>query len=264
MFRSVPTHWKFALLFAAALFLQSLLHSHVVWEPMPHFCYTDEPISDWMIFIDGFMRNRSLATNQLCLMARQADHKFRDRGVKVDYQPWDACWEAYAEQIYRWSGYGRDGDDGPEKPPNIMVVSYSWGGGWGLRQLATHLAYRTLKIQLAIATDAVRHIGWGFCHHIGLSQLCAYYPGWTIEKPRTIEEFHWFRQSRERNVLSDFFNGSTVLYGHPWVERYSDGWRECENGVGIPDANHTNMDKATPFREKVLESANRLFLQRAA
>lgn len=217
------------------------------------------PVKDWLICIGGFMQDRSLATSGICGLA----HELRDEypQVLVDYEPWKCDWNSTAEWIFRWSRF--DSRNAHGTPPRIMAVAYSWGAGWGLIQLAKHLADRGLWIDAAVVSDAVRHIGWQWSHYIGLSQLAAYIPYWSIEKPDNILDLHWFRQNRKRSLLADFKRGCTWLYGHQWVEQSKSGRLvTCPNGYGVPYANHTNMDDAPPFHDKVFEVADKLFLEK--
>lgn len=219
-----------------------------------------KPVKDWLIFIGGFMQDRALAETGMCGLA----HRARDRypQVLVDYEPWKCDWKSTAEWIFRWSRY--DVLNCGDLPPRIMVVAYSWGAGWGLVQLAEHLQDRGLMIDVAVASDAVRHIGWNWSHAVGLSQLLAYFPYWSIEKPGNIDKLHWFRQSRKRNFLADYKRGTTWLYGHPWIE-FKDGKpRTCPNGVGLPMFNHSNMDDAPLFHSQVFNLADHLFQERVA
>lgn len=220
-----------------------------------------EPTTDFLLFIGGFMQSRALSVQGMCGMAHDAEHRYRNAGVRVDYEPWKSDWASMAEWIFRWSGYDAYNPNGVEKP-TIMVVAYSWGAGWGLTQLAEHLAVRGLHINVAIASDAVRHIGWQWSHTCGLSQVLAYFPLWSLEKPASIDQFHWFRQKRRRHLLRDLKNGTTWLYGHPWVEEKNGKWQSCPNGQGLDDYSHSNMDDAWQFRKKVFEVADELFLQK--
>lgn len=193
------------------------------------------------------MQDRSMATSGMCGMAKRAHDRYAGRGVFVDYEPWKSDWKTTAEWIYRWSGYDRREPGSEMKPPTIMVVAYSWGAGWGLRQLAAHLAYRNLKIKVAVVSDAVHHVGWSVFHTVGISQVLAYMPWWRIKRPPSIEEFHWFVQSRNRGcseMWEDFWNRSTLLYGHPSIQRDAVGrWHKCFKGTGVPLANHSNIGR---------------------
>ncbi len=224
-----------------------------------------KPVTDWLIFIGGFMQDRSLAVSGMCGMAHEARDRYKGRGVEVTYEPWKSDWKSFAEWVFRWSRFDRSSPDNSEPvPPTIIVAAYSWGAGWGLLQLASHLAVRGLHINVAIACDGVRHIGWGWSHTLGISQALAYLPFWKLQKPESIDELHWLRQSRRRSLLADWKNGTTWLYGHEWVDYQYGKWETCSNFTPVPDYNHTNMDDAEPFRQKVFSLADRTFLQRAA
>lgn len=224
----------------------------------------DQPITDWLVFIGGYMQTKSLATTGMCGMAKQAYDRYKPHGVFVDYEPWKCDWKSLAEWIYRWSGYDHQNPNGVNKPPTIMVAAYSWGAGWGLCQLAQHLAYRGLGIQVAVASDAVRHIGWTWSHSLYVSQAFAYWPWWHIKKPESIDTLYWYRQSRKRNPFVDFINGTTLLYGHGWTDRIDGVLQPCPNGVGVDRTSHTNMDDSSKFRLKVFEMADQLFIPKAA
>lgn len=219
-----------------------------------------KPVRNWLIFIGGYMQSRSLAVSGMCGLAHTARDRYPQH-VLVDYEPWKCDWDSTAEWIFRWSKFDSSIDSGSD-PPKIMVVAYSWGAGWGFRQLAQHLGDRGLWIDTAVVSDAVRHVGWQWSHTLGLSQVAAYWPYWSIERPDNVLNFHWFRQSREQHVIEDLKRGTTLLYGHQWVEKTKDGrYQTCPNGYGIPYASHTNMDDAQPFHAKVFELADKLFVQ---
>lgn len=221
------------------------------------------------------MQDRSMSTVGVCGLALTLRNRFDSRFVNVDYNPWKTDWKSTAEWIYRWSGYDQLEPNGSSGPPTIMIVAYSWGAGWGLRQLCEYLADRGLKVQVVVASDAVRHIGWTWSHTLYISQILAYWPWWKIRKPRGIAKpnelrpffgFYWYRQCRKRGIrgaISDLFRRSTLLYGHPWVEeaQTDSGVKtvECPNGVGVEDVNHTNMDDTEAFRSKVFELADKLY-----
>ena len=219
-----------------------------------------KPVTDWLIFIGGFMQDRSLAGYGMCGMAHEARDRYGKLGVLVDYEPWKCDWKSTAEWIYRWSGYDSTRPNGVAEPPRIMIAAYSWGAGWGLTQLVEHLANRSLTVQVAIASDAVRHVGWQWSHFIGLSQVMAYMPWWTIEKPESIAHFEWFVQGRKRKLFRDWRNDVTWLRGHGWVDE-----RGNEAGIKhvVPYATHTNMDDAPLFRQRVFGLADELFARRA-
>lgn len=211
-----------------------------------------EHVTDWLIFIGGFMQNRELAIYGMCGMAKEALQRYQKRGVYVDFEPWNTDWNATAEWIFRWSGGSQ---------PNIMVVSYSWGSGWGFLELAEYLSRRQIFINVAVANDAVRHVGGWWGHYCGLSQVCAYLPFWRLEKPSNVQRFEWFVQGRNRAWRRDWNRRETWLRGHKWFE---ENGTECPARHLVPLATHRNMDDSRDFRKRVFELADELFLQRVA
>jgi hypothetical protein len=210
---------------------------------------------DWMVFGSGFLQCEGDSEQGVPSLAAECEERFKGV-VRVEHRSWNADWDSLAEWILRRSS-------GTENL-NILYGGYSWGGGFGFKQFAKACRRRGIRIRGTVLSDAVFHLGGGWCHRLGISQVAAFWPPrlplikklqrpW-IRLPDNIdkENFYWFNQKNSR------------LRGHQIY--WKDTGELAKHNVVLPFRDHEAMDEAPEFREQLLDLAYKMFpgVQQAA
>lgn len=209
------------------------------------------PIENWIVCISGYLQRRGQTDQGVPSIAHELYARYGGR-ARVEFEPWNCDWAGIAEWIFRTSY-----NNGTR--PRIMLVAYSWGVGYGAVQLLKQLRYRGLKVQAAIFSDGVFHLGGANCHRVGLSQVLAYLPwrwGWQrpiIRLPVGVIDgpTHWFIQD---NFEIDDRN--TWLRGH---ELQMANGNPLPGREAVEGTTHRYMDEAPRFKARVMEVAESLF-----
>lgn len=207
------------------------------------------PIKNWIVTIPGFLQTRGSAKQGVPLIYHRLYDRFAGP-VNLQLETWNSDFTGLAEQIFRLAENGGT-------QPKIMVVAYSWGGGYGCMALAKELYARGLTIDVAVLSDAVFHFGTRVWHNLGVAQAVAYWPwldSWSrFKRPAitvspAIREVHWWLQKNSR------------LRGHELVRKIGKEVIPAENRHEITlGTTHTNMDDNPEFRACCMMQAEKLF-----
>lgn len=140
-------------------------------------------IAVWHVVISGFTQGLGQPNGAQLLWSMLRGAHQNGRAV-VELFPWNADWSHVAEWIWRFRPL--------ERPVQVFVYAYSWGGGWGFPRLARELGKRAIEIQTAVLSDAVyrhplRSLAW--------LSLCRR-P--RIAVPPNVREVHWFFQRKNK------------------------------------------------------------------
>lgn len=208
-------------------------------------------------FVPGFMQDRSQTNQGLTLLEHEFIDEFEMNGLaSVDFAEWNSDWNAQAEHLSRLMMEAED--------PRLMLICYSWGGGFGFTRFANYLRDRGVTIHAAILSDAVYHWGPRWCHTpLGAyaAQIKAYYPyfKWT----QKLIDWHCL-PPRPKIVIPDnvlrvesFFQENSPLRGH---ELICDSPNTVLHRYKINLRNHSSMDECPEFRAKCREIAREFFV----
>lgn len=113
----------------------------------------------------------------------------------VHFYEWNQDWPAIANLIARSSINGTG--------PRIHVYAFSWGAGYGCRQLARELGDRGLRIRYAVLCDPV-YRSLLFC-----TRWLAYVPWVPITIPANVDEVCGVRQTKS------LLRGHSLLAANP-------------------------------------------------
>lgn len=207
-------------------------------------------------FIPGFMQDRSQTNQGLTLLEHEFIDEFEMNGLAcIDFAEWNSDWNAQAEHIARLMMEATN--------PRLMIVGYSWGGGFGFTRFANKLRDRGVTIHAAILSDAVYHWGPRCCHTpLGLyaAQIKAYYP--YLHCTQKLIDWHCLpprpRITVPDNVLmvESFYQENSRLRGHELV---CDSPNTILHRTKINLRNHTSMDECPEFRQKCKDIAKEFF-----
>jgi pimeloyl-ACP methyl ester carboxylesterase len=205
------------------------------------------PIDDWIVCISGWLQSRGQTVQGIPSLYHRLYQRHRNR-ANVIFQEWNSDWNSIAEWIFRLSRNNGH-------TPRIMIVSYSWGAGFGFTRLAKFLGHRGLFVDGAVLSDAVFHFGPRWTHGWGLAQAAAYWPFRlpllsdcprpVIDVPDNVrcENLHWYIQSNSR------------LRGHELVQN----GHPCPNRHDVDFVTHSNMDDLDAFRTQAIQLSDQLF-----
>ena len=209
-----------------------------------------QPIDNWIVLIPGYLQTLGAHHQGVPALWHELWDKFKDRGVCVIQHPWNTDWGDVAETIFRSGMNGQ--------PPRIMLVAYSWGVGYGACNLLRELRYRDLRVEAAVFSDGVYHLGGALAHRCGVAQVSAYLTRpWgrpAVAIPDNIVEPHWFVQDRSNFQLRDRM---TWLRGHELV--WESSGDRLPNGRTVVGTVHRFMDEYPRFKEVVIDVADRMF-----
>lgn len=226
------------------------------------------PVERISFFIPGFMQDRSQSNQGLTILEHEFIDKYEVNGFSngyqccVDFAEWNADWNAQAEHISRLMMGAAD--------PQLLVICYSWGGGFGFTRFANALRDRGVWINCAILSDAVYHWGPRWMHgfripmtnaYMGFAQIKAYYPyfKWT----RKLIDWHLLPPRPTivipNNVLrvESFYQENSSLHGH---ELTCVSPNTILNRHPIELRNHTSMDECPEFWNMCREKAAEMFV----
>lgn len=111
-------------------------------------------LDTFILFISGFRRkeggNRGMA--RLYDEIREYRREVGASNVRVEFERWNCNWEDKANYIGRLLFPKSSGDK-----KQVIIVSYSYGTGWGARTLCEHLYqdYTWIEVPLLISCDGV-------------------------------------------------------------------------------------------------------------
>jgi len=195
----------------------------------------DAFFSKWLIVRSGFRQHRGDDECNGCVqIGRDLATLYSGPSQRVELGAWDNDPEDTADYIYRWSG----GDS----PPQVMLVGYSWGAGYGVVQLAKQLRERNIRVQHAVLCDPVKHsvavwramIPRTIFHHI------------QITIPSNIESVYWLRQYEDKPA------GHDLVAESPYTKIHAPYILKC---------GHVEADNDPAFYEMCLNVARRFFEQ---
>lgn len=169
--------------------------------------------------ISGFRQGLGDDNGTLALAERL--RQYQSEHVQVDICTWADDWKGRAELV----------DALCEKDAIIVAAAYSWGAGYGLRQLAKYLRRKGRNIHSAVLCDPV-HRSWTFPF-----RWLAFVRLFKLPLPVNILRAHWLYQRNTRPM------------GH--LPREKDRSRVVEVRR-LKDETHTSIDKSTTYREIVL------------
>ena len=158
----------------------------------------------WIYVIPGFTQHRGTRTKMIDLWARLYAN-LGGNGTSIQCQPWCADWRSEAELICRTSEFN----------PEIYVIAYSWGAGWGFTQLSKQLRQRGYRINHAWLIDPV------YRHNYVLGQWRALVPGIPIKVPSNVDHVTWWRQNEtypKGHDLKAKDGAGTFIDEAQWVE----------------------------------------------
>ena len=170
----------------------------------------------WHEIIGGFLQNQGTLTGMIKLWADIHAKCCKPGHTNANFSPWNSNWKHRAEHISRFSA----------EEPIILVYAYSWGAGWGARQLAKELDKRGLEIRMMILSDPVyRHPYW-------LGNWRAFWPYSVIKFPPNVNEISYYIQRidwpRGHKVEGNkVHNPVEVSRGHRWMDEAPEFLREC-------------------------------------
>lgn len=195
-----------------------------------------EPVNRWMVLISGYLQLRGEETQGIPALRHKLQDLYANRTTIVEGDTWDSNFPDIAENIFRMSQNC--------EPPTVMIVAYSWGAGYGFVQLAKELRLRGLRVNAAVLSDAVYHLGGRWCHKLGISQVAAYCKN-KIVVPGNVDQLYWFRQHNSR------------LRGHTLVsESTGEMLDHCQV---IEGTEHKYMDECPLFQARAIATARELF-----
>lgn len=148
----------------------------------------------WHIPISGF--NQSLAgPTGLETLWQKLRHSLRDAGglctdvVCLMPLVWNSPWPAVADFIRRQVS-------GDLADATFHVYAYSWGAGWGWRQLALEMAKRGLDIHTSVLADPVYRSDNGPVFWIRSMMNIVAAP--RIKVPANVHDVWWFYQTMNK------------------------------------------------------------------
>lgn len=209
---------------------------------------------NYTIFISGRLQKEGDADQGVPGMATDFEERFQETGLaRVELRKWDADWDDLAEWIFRRCSHRRN--------VRILVIPYSWGGGYGFRELAKSCRRRGIRISGFVASDSVAHFGPAFCHRLsGLysAQIAACWPPPWPEFLRTLPRLKIkLPDNINRTNCHWFVQENSWLRGHDMV--WQDTGEPVPNRIVIPGIDHNYMDECVEFRERALLSAYEMF-----
>lgn len=194
------------------------------------------PILRWIFVIPGFLQSHGSPQAGLVPLWRQLHWLRCRKTTRVELCLWNDNWPARAECVWRSSRL-----DGSRIQPEIIVIAYSWGAGWGLlgrgrwrnHGLARCLDEYGLSVTHAVLSDPVYRSRW-----LAFRWLALCYP--TIRVPENVMRITWFRQDRDwprgHNLVAE--GRDTIIETPVWMR------------VG-----HSKADEAPGFHRAALDAA---------
>lgn len=133
--------------------------------------------------------------------------------------------------------------------PRVLIVAYSWGGGYGAIHLARELRARGVNVETMVLSDAVYHFGGRWAHKLKIAQVMAYLGSCAIFLksifiPRNVGKVIAFNQDCSWPMGNRIIREST---GEEVTRQYVDG------------VTHSNMDELDAFTEAALNAAAEMY-----
>lgn len=188
------------------------------------------PVRLWVFVITGFLQSRGTRSRMIALW-KQAHDVLNHPEIVVALRHWNCDWEAEAEFVYRLSS----------TRTRVVTFAYSYGAGWGVPQLAEHLAGRGVDVTRAILSDPVHR------HPSILCRWTSLFPGLIpVSIPENVHHVESYRQSmnwpRAHRLIAE---GNLTTITKPI-------------DLGVP---HQSMDDHPTFIGRCLEEVQALALE---
>ena len=180
----------------------------------------------WLICISGFTEQLGEHTGTIRLWDRLLPLQSRDNRVEI--RLWDEDWKQYAALIANSSS----------EETRILVCAYSWGAGYGFRQLAKHLQSHGKTIETAVLCDPI------FRSRTLLGRWLALVPGLRVKVPRNVGDVYWLYQRND------------YLQGHAPIKAPEAG-TYIHPGIEV-DASHGSIDESPEYQDLADREARRI------